>query len=334
MKSHISPKGPDKCNAQTIDACPFSGESGTENHFNTIEEARSEYENRMSTRLFTNKIQKNKYNLKFEENNSPLTKFHYEAKVKASGKINPNELNKESWKDFGFSGPNLLKMKANKDELFLYNKASEQELKNLTENERNAIKFFTSSAFANFNRVIFGNLKINDKEQKEYYNNIANQIDNGLNKKPKLTRTVYRGVKTRASIFGINTTDDYQTKTNKINTYIDKNYNIGKTVDFEGYQSTSLDPSVAIDWADKDGIVFEIMTPNGVNITSISQNADETEVLMPRNTKYMVVGVQKPDEIPFSYKSKPSHIIQLVAVDENNNILTDDYKHKTSKIEI
>lgn len=323
MRSHISPKkGPAKCSAPTVKDCPFSGDSGTENHFNTIEEARTEYEKRMSNRLFTTNIKKDKYNIKFDENNSPLTQFNYEAKVKATGKINPKTLTKDSWKDFGFSGPNILKMKSTTSELFLYNKASEQELEKLTDEEKNSIKFFTSSAFANFNRTLFGKRKISKIEEvKEFKNNVKN-IDSGLAKNPSnLTRIVYRGVKPTASAIGVDKDDTYKDKEEKINSYIDKNFEIGKTVDFKGYQSTSLDPQVATSWADKDGIVFEIMSPKGLNITSISQNAEETEVLMPRNTKYMIVGVQKSDELEFSYRSKPSHIIQLVAIDENNNIL-------------
>lgn len=47
MKSHIGPNGPSRCKAEKGN-CPFGGESGEENHFNTIREAREEYDRRMS----------------------------------------------------------------------------------------------------------------------------------------------------------------------------------------------------------------------------------------------------------------------------------------------
>lgn len=323
MKSHISPKGPGKCSAKTVSACPYSGDNGDENHFNTLQEAKEEYERRMSLRVFTTITKKQENGLIFKKNTSPYVEYKYEAPIKSYGKINPKILTEDSWKKFGFSGPNLLKMQANDKEMWFYNQASMMEVGKLNEDEKKAIKFFTSSAFASFNESIFSGNDINENERKT-----KQLLDSGLAKTPGVNRIVYRGLKAKpkngTNFFGVNSDDDYKTAELKVKEYVEKNYKIGETVEYSGYQSTSLDPSHAVKWAERDGVVFEIINPAGVNITSISQTPEEMEVLMPRNTKYMVIGVQKTQDFPFSYKSKPSHIIQLIAVDENNEILTNE----------
>lgn len=318
--SHIGSKGPDRCTASVLENCPFYNKDGYENHFRTMKEAREEYERRMDDRIFTNKLNKKMMTLKFSENKSPLTSFNYARKMNIEGKINPKIINNDSWKEFGFSGPNILKMKATNNELKFYNQASVQEISVLSDREKEALQFFTSSSFADFNKYVFNATSI-DKEKQAVFNNIKETLDNALNKSPKISKIVYRGVKTSASVIGINEDDDYGKRMEKLNNYVNNNFKLGSKVAFSGYQSTALDPSVATSWAERDGIVFEIMSPNGVNLTSISRNPEETEVLMPRNTKYMVIGVQKGDDLPFSYRAKPSHIIQLVAIDDDNNVL-------------
>lgn len=317
MRWHFSDETgrPERCRAEK-GGCPYESSP----HFETRDEVLQHYESQRADDLIPTLSKEPSRLLTFSENNSTLSQFGYESRVKAEGKINPEELNEDSWRDFGFTGPEILKRKSSIDELTFYNMASDQELEQLTDEEKDAVEFFTSSDFAEFNRAVFNGGEV-DPEKQEAFDELINKIDSGLGKNPGLTKVVYRGVKTRASAIGLTEDDDYYSTEKKVREYVEDNFKVGESVSFSGYQSTSLDPYVATSWAERDGIVFEIMSPKGVNITSISRNPEETEVLMPRNTRYMVVGVQDSKEIGFAYRSKPSHIIQLVAVDEDNNIL-------------
>lgn len=317
---HIGENGPRECDAQPGN-CPFKINGEETEHYPTYEKAQKSYETQMKPSLLPKTLRKNNEGITFQENNSPLTAFNYEVKIKPTGKISPEELDENSWKKFGFNGPNLINLKADDKLLTFYNQASVAEISKLKEKEKEALKFFTSSSFAEFNRYIFGNPTKNQEKQ-EKFEKIKESLDEGLKKSPQLNKIVYRGVKVRASVIGVKPDDDYFTKEKKVSKYVEETFQLGKPVSFDGYQSTSLDPKIATEWADKDGIVFEIMSPNGVNLTSLSKNPEETEILMPRKCRYVVVGVQTHDQLPFSYRRKPSHIIQLVAVDNENNILS------------
>lgn len=71
VKYHINGNGDaSECRATTEGGCPFGGDSGTENHFNTLAEARDHYEKAQSKNFIT-KISKNPKNTKEYFTQSP-----------------------------------------------------------------------------------------------------------------------------------------------------------------------------------------------------------------------------------------------------------------------
>src|SRR5699024_4041978 len=61
------------------------------------------------------------------------------------------------------------------------------------------------------------------------------------------------------------------------------------------------------------GLVYEILTPEGINITDKSHYTTEHEVVLPRDSKYIVAGVQK--------SQNGGACVQLVAVNNNGEVL-------------
>lgn len=102
---------------------------------------------------------------------------------------------------------------------------------------------------------------------------------------------------------------------------------LGETVVFDAYSSCSYDRKTASFFGsssysqlNNNGTVFEILTSQGINISSLS-DYKESEVLLPKETQFIVVGnheILMKDDEEWNTKSK---VIQMVAVDKNNNIL-------------
>jgi hypothetical protein len=71
---------------------------------------------------------------------------------------------------------------------------------------------------------------------------------------------------------------------------------------------------------DSSGMLFEILTPEGVNVTSVSEYRSEREVLLPRNQTYVVVGHKEivNDEDYPEYNQK---VVQLVAINSKGEVL-------------
>lgn len=95
------------------------------------------------------------------------------------------------------------------------------------------------------------------------------------------------------------------------------NHKIGEKVRFEGYASTTYDINIASGFGSSAGVIYEIKTPAGLNIIRNSEYDHELEVLMPRNSQYIVVGKKQAN-----FDGQDVSVIQMIAVDDNNNILT------------
>jgi len=97
---------------------------------------------------------------------------------------------------------------------------------------------------------------------------------------------------------------------------------LGQTISFSSYTSTSSCISVARNMSgnDSSGMLFEILTPEGVNVTSVSEYRSEREVLLPRNQTYVVVGHKEivNDEDYPEYNQK---VVQLVAINSKGEVL-------------
>ncbi len=63
----------------------------------------------------------------------------------------------------------------------------------------------------------------------------------------------------------------------------------GKTIRMAGYQSTSRKPAVAVA---SGNVLFRIESSHGLDVSGVSQNAAEGEVLLGHNWEYEVVKVE------------------------------------------
>lgn len=113
---------------------------------------------------------------------------------------------------------------------------------------------------------------------------VCNVLDSAIKKAPAEQKTVYRSVTADNGMFNGLTPSEY----------LEKNIQAGKEIKFDGYLSSTLDPEVALKHGNRvDGVLFEIRTTEGLNISMPSSYQEEQEVLLPRNTTYKVVGVHK-----------------------------------------
>ena len=88
-----------------------------------------------------------------------------------------------------------------------------------------------------------------------------------------------------------------------------KRIEVGKVYEDKGFMSTSLTPEGAQLFKGTSGGILEIQSKHmGVDITSLStgalDRAREAEVLLPRNTKLMILGIEKREGKPTIIKAK------------------------------
>lgn len=107
--------------------------------------------------------------------------------------------------------------------------------------------------------------------------------------------------------------------------FVEENYTLGQEVKFDGYQSTTASPAVGAGYASGHGILFEIKTSSGLNASSISHYDMEQEVVLPRDSRYMVVGYHDSAKFKYSENGEYTgvttlHVIQLVEITEEGYI--------------
>lgn len=220
--------------------------------------------------------------------------------IDIQGKIETHKLDNKSYKKFGFTEwendgyPDGLST----DEEW---EQSKTECENLDEETIEAIKAYSDRYTEWFNEKVYSQEYKNDEKISKQ----VNLIDEALNRKTE-QRILYRGV-------SIDNAEKHSLN----------NVQLGETLNFQGYQSSSTNPIIAGNFTNMDthGILFEIITPQGLNITSISSVSHESEVLLPRDSQYVVVGKQEKmySEVFGSFDK-----VQLIAVDEEGNILEND----------
>jgi hypothetical protein len=276
---------------------------------------------------------------------------HYLDVRQVSGQIDYTKLDEKSYETFGFKGEEDVRdFQMTPSE---YATISENELADLTIAEKKALMSFTGDEFRWINGALFANtedgvyLYSGDDEEygenNERYSNepysesrdipeyaemvdeeaktpqhlkeVVALMDSAMAKAPQQQRTVYRGMSNFHSAFA-----QYQ---NIVSDYVDENLNIGQEVVFDGYQSTSVSPSSAANYAgNMDGLIFEMKTSSGLNVQDLSTYSEEQEVLLPRNTRFMVVGIQHPEEYStedkfYGWEDRQNMtIVQLVEIDD------------------
>lgn len=267
---------------------------------------------------------------------------NYYAPRTISGRIDPDLLDENSWKNFGFFSQddwnNSDFLCQEDDDIDTYEKWSNKEISVLSPGEQMCCKVFTSPAYEEYADIIYGNSlpdshsfenyrdgddAFNDPEY--YYNEllmntssrdavlqVTKNIDSAMKKTPKKQRVVYRGIVNESHI--IQSSGD-------VDKWIKEHGQLGQTLTFGSYTSTtaSVDRARSISGKDSSGMIFEILTPEGINVTSISEYKDEKEILLPRNQTYVVVGHKTIiDEYGPEFIQK---VVQLVAINSKGEVL-------------
>lgn len=271
--------------------------------------------------------------------------------------IDVKSLNGNSYMDYGFCEvfpqDNYQDYRFHKKKVFTsddFAVLSNMELNNLSDKERAVLRFYSSQNFNRLNYLLHhgeismipremfhqGNLeffvgdnldpdKVYDPQDivfsKNFIREVTGLLDSGLDKSFKNNRVVYRGIR-----------EDSIKKRSGLSSsvWVDRELSLGSVVSFNNYVSTSMSPIVGSDFSGDSGvgIVYEIMTVEGLNIVSSSQFSAEQEVLLPRQTKYCVVGVHKNVRTGVN---RLSHVVQLISIDSDYRIIDDSSLVKRGK---
>lgn len=221
---------------------------------------------------------------------------------------------------------------------------SEMETHHLSRDSKEAITYFTDEGYRWLNKSIYegiqelpeGNnvdLSLNtteiirktkySSENENFFENknayvakkIVEELDEALDKGPKVQRKVYRAIQGHVRFDGMKPKD-----------WVDENIEIGKEIVVDGYQSTSPKINGIDYWLKDDTVLYEISTPEGLNVSKLSHHGYEQEILLPRDSRYVVVGVDKNVDLGRSTiftkpPAKNMTIVRLVAINSNGEIL-------------
>ena len=262
----------------------------------------------------------------------------YYAPRTVSGRIDPDLLNEDSWKNFGLKSDedwNDSGFCSYEKPESTYEAWSENEMEGMSFSEQTCCRVFTSSAYEDYANILYGNDEpysesferfddspdAFDKEDKYYYQLIRNvgtrdavkqitrNLDLAMSKSPKNQRVVYRGVSEDSTMIR---------DAGGVDNWVTNHGQLGQTISFSSYTSTSTCISVANNMS-TGGILFEVLTPEGVNVTSVSEYKSECEVLLPRNQTYVVVGHKTI--IDKYYPEDNKKVVQIVAINSKGEIL-------------
>lgn len=313
---------------------------------------RQEYQGASGETLYTNlpeTVEDNEaLNIQVSRNKGVLTHKGYFADRTVRGTIDFSQLDSESYKAFGFS-PMPTDGKMYVRDSFLEQEEVEQlsslELADTTPDERKALQLFSSESYEWINRNLYeegteisptredereqiadyysgefipgyqDTMLREDMKTAEFLNATTSLLDSALEKAPGAQRIVYRGVSADSSIF-----DGYA---NGAEGWLDDNAQLGQELVFDGYQSSTLDPTRAQSYMTADdSIMYEILTPEGASIESNSLYSFEQEVLLPRKSRYMVVGVHRNVNTETNWGEQLKiNVVQLVAINDKGEVL-------------
>jgi hypothetical protein len=272
----------------------------------------------------------------------------YLSEYQLSGKLDYTKLDPVSFRSFGFQDPDEARFnQLDMDEL---KSLSQDELANIGIAEQKALRTYTGNSYEDINEALYNDdplsrqLKtypeyesvyddsISDstysgplgypipaRGTREFLKDFDSRVTSAMSKAPQKQRIVYRGIKrTHPSLVG------------GLDKYVDDQLSLGQEVKFDGYQSTSVAPGVALTYSgDDDGLIFEIKTPSGINVSNVSGYDDEREVILPRGGRYTVVGVHKKvqytvqdvdSEVESDAFARTVTIVQLVEINETGYI--------------
>jgi hypothetical protein len=225
---------------------------------------------------------------------------------------------------------------------------SEQLQNSLAKYERQAINQYTMGFYDPINRYLRKGIQgiddywrhefkhqISDERREEYKNMAENYIDSidGLfarhdatHKEPRLLHKAFR----------VRNKDGRKTTPEDIQKYVKEHYQVGKVLSNKAYTSTSIDSDYMLAFSNHDPeqiIVQEIVSRKGIPLHEPGEEgsvqASEREVLLPRNSKFKIVGIKeasyestyptgRPTASSFfknAPKKKKFTIIQMIEID-------------------
>jgi hypothetical protein len=248
-----------------------------------------------------------------EELDDAETHGGYFCHVQNSGRIDPVHLDDESYADFGFLPPATLRTTA-----FSKQDGADviaEETAHLDAATRGALLTYAEFDYADLNNFLRTGRSL---ERTDRMNELQRELmDQALDRRG-LQRIVYRREgKKSADVAGLT---------------------LGDEIVHPAYISTSYDPHTSSEQEDEDfdSVVFEMKTSAGVNISNIAP-FEETEVVLPRDLRFRVVGIHwnvvftaRKSQVPFDRgQSKPGTvsvyrsqtIVQVVEVDADGRII-------------
>jgi hypothetical protein len=290
-----------------------------------------------------------KLNITSETYTGELVDLKYINEKQISGVINYTQLDEDSYKEFGFApieteGDNINLHGTMRSE-YEVAELSEPEIAVMSDDEKTALRMFTSNHYKTINRALYNtneeytplSAEPDDKSlhfqfgkefnlYETYYDEarfspsfmteLTENLDSAFTKSPGYQRTVYRGMSGYNAAFR---SPDYDSADGTEATHwIKKNVKLGQEMVFDGYQSSSVDQSIALDYASGDGgVVYEVITSTGINVTKISAYKNEMEVILPRSARYMVVGVHQGVNIGHR---KNMNVVQMVEINDQGAV--------------
>jgi hypothetical protein len=287
----------------------------------------------------------NAFGVTTKEYEGYLVDNSYFSKKQNSGLLNYTKLDENSYKEFGFKDPD--EPRYSEVDFKTLKELSESELQDHSIAEKKALKTFTSNDYKWINSALYGKGSLQketpaeEEDYKPYYGDdlktidhsytaeekqtpsrfkeLVNTLDRALDKGPKQQRILYRGMYAYHPAWG---------NPAGLEQYVNDNYAIGKEFKFDGYQSTTYNPIQAGGSAGEQGVLFEISTPSGVNVISVSEYDTEEEAILSRDARYMIVGLHK--NVTFVSQSGPKSdypsykegvtIVQMVEITEDGYV--------------
>lgn len=200
-----------------------------------------------------------------------------------------------------------------------HNSDDDDIINDLKESFKEELKDYSDMNASYLNSLLidqYNNVEIDDEEI-EVMNDMVSNLAPLKYAKNKSPRILHRGLDAYITKRII----DGRSDINSDSDFVDKYFPLGGRIIFPTYMSTTVSESEAITHADKAGtkngrILMQIMTPRGLNISSASYHPDEMEVLLDRNSSFMVVG----RHVSYDNNVKNTRIF-LVEVNEDNSIV-------------
>lgn len=269
--------------------------------------------------------------LAFDEKTGTLVESKYFAAAEAFGKLKRDAIDESSHTKFGF--PAISDSEAKERKLPEANENSRWELHDLSDDERLSLKFYTGFQHEWINDALdgYGELRADLEGQvykKKFVEGTYDESEGLMLLKSEVTPNALKEVTGLLDEAIAKSSSGAPRILYRGQTNVDPDMKVRDEITVDGYQSSSLHASVASKFARTKGdraTIFEIYTPEGANVTNLSYMKDEMEVLLPRDSRYVVMDIQKD----VTYMGiATQRLVRLVAVDDTGAVLNSGNRHK------